>query len=236
MEINKKLTLLNHGIKTTDSETFLELKSAKKSMENMEENITDQVETLKSKFTSQFSKLEDKIEAYEDSIDVFNGDIESLRGDLSEQFSNFQSGIIEQFTEASIRYNEFMIPKIWVSLASLRDGDRVSDGLNLGLYREDGTERQRPVYKQVDGFYRLLWTADSRLVLNVTLPLVVFFYDYFCRWVLVSLDKSEEEEVVVSANPRVPHLSGKKWEVATHKVNVVHEVVKIISILPIMTH
>ena len=173
MEINKKLTLLNHGIKTTDSETFLELKSAKKSMENMEENITDQMETLTSKFTSQFSKLEDKIEAYEDSIDVFNGDIESLRGDLSEQFSNFQSGIIEQFTEASIRYNEFMIPKIWVSLASLRDGDRVSDGLNLGLYREDGTERQRPVYKQVDGFYRLLWTADSRLVSNVTMPLVV---------------------------------------------------------------
>ena len=49
LEINKKLTLLNHGIKTTDSETFLELKSAKKSMENMEENITDQMETLKSK-------------------------------------------------------------------------------------------------------------------------------------------------------------------------------------------
>ena len=49
-------------------------------------------------------------------------------------------------------------------------------------------------------------------------------YDYFHRWVLVSLDKSEEEEVVMSANPRVPHLSGKKWEAATHKVNVVHEV------------
>ena len=49
-------------------------------------------------------------------------------------------------------------------------------------------------------------------------------YDYLHRWVLISLDKSEEEEVVVSANPRVPHLSGKKWEAATHKVNVVHEV------------
>ena len=46
------------------------------------------------------------------------------------------------------------------------------------------------------------------------------------RWVLISLDKSEEEEVVVSPNPRVPHLSGKKWEAATHKVNVVHEVRK----------
>ena len=28
----------------------------------------------------------------------------------------------------------------------------------------------------------------------------------------------------MSPNPRVPHLSGKKWEAATHKVNVVHEV------------
>ena len=63
---------------------------------------------------------------------------------------------------------------------------------------------------------------------------MIFKRLYFCRWVLVSLDKSKEEEVVVSANPRVPHLSGKKWEVATHKVNVVHEVVKI-SIIPIMT-
>ena len=162
MEINNKLTLLNHGIKTTDSETFQELKSAKKSVENMEENIADQMETLKSKVTKQFSTLEEKVESYEDSIELFNSDIDSLRADLSEQFSNFQSGIIEQFTEASIRYNEFMIPKIWVSLASLRDGERLNDGLNLGLYREDGLERQRPVYKQVDGFFRLLWTADSR--------------------------------------------------------------------------
>ena len=164
MEINNKLTLLNHGIKTTDSETFQELKSAKKSVENMEENIADQMETLKSKVSKQFSTLEEKVESYEDSIELFNSDINSLRADLSEQFSNFQSGIIEQFTEASIRYNEFMIPKIWVSLASLRDGERLNDGLNLGLYREDGLERQRPVYKQVDGFFRLLWTADSRRV------------------------------------------------------------------------
>ena len=130
----------------------------------MEENIADQMETLKSKVSKQFSTLEEKVESYEDSIELFNSDIDSLRADLSEQFSNFQSGIIEQFTEASIRYNEFMIPKIWVSLASLRDGERLNDGLNLGLYREDGLERQRPVYKQVDGFFRLLWTADSRRV------------------------------------------------------------------------
>ena len=54
------------------------------------------------------------------------------------------------------------------------------------------------------------------------------------------MDKSEEEEVVVvSANPRLPHLSGKKWEAAKHKVNVVHEVGKLLLIkvldIPIMT-
>ena len=110
--------------------------------------------------------------------------------------------IIEQFTEASIRYNEFMVPKIWVSLASLRDDEggrgRVNDNLNLGLYREEGQERNRPVYKQVDGFYRLI-SRDT-------------------RWVIISLDRSEEEEVIIQTNPRLPDLSAKKWEVPTHKV------------------
>ena len=45
--------------------------------------------------------------------------------------------------------------------------------------------------------------------------------------------------MVVSANPRVPHLSGKKWEAAKHKVNVVHEIGKLLLIkvldIPIMT-
>ena len=54
------------------------------------------------------------------------------------------------------RYNEFMIPKIWLSLASLKDEEgknKVNDGLSLGLYREDGVERQKPVYKQVEVEY-----------------------------------------------------------------------------------
>ena len=209
VDINNKIKHLNSGIKSTDSETFLELQSAKKSVEHLENTVVERMDTFAAKFDKQFNLLEEKIESYEDSVDVFNSDVDALRLDLSEQFSNFQSGIIEQFTEASIRYNEFMIPKIWISFASLRDDEggknKVNDALNLGLYREDGVERQRPVYKQVDGFYKLVFTAES-------------------RWVLVSLDRSEEDEVIIQANPKVPELSAKKWEVATHKVNIVHEI------------
>ena len=208
VEINKKIVLLNNGIKSTDSETFIELQAAKETVEKLEKTVEDRMDIFTNKFTRQFSLLQEKIESYEDSVDIFNSDVDSLRMDLSEQFSSFQSGIIEQFTEASIRYNEFMIPKIWISFASLKDEEgknKVNAGLNLGLYREDGKERQKPVYKQVDGFYKLIFSADS-------------------RWIIVSLDKMEEQEVIIQPNPKVPELSAKKWEVATHKVNIVHEI------------
>ena len=68
------------------------------------------------------------------------------------------------------------------------------------MYREEGQERNRPVYKQVDGFYRLI-SRDN-------------------RWVIISLDRSEEEEVIIQTNPRLPDLSAKKWEVPTHKVTL----------------
>ena len=103
VDIKTKMNLLNNGIRTTDSETFLELQAAKKSVETLERNIGEKIHLFSDKMTRQFSMLEEKIESYEDSVDIFNGDIDSLRVDLSEQFSNFQSGIIEQFTEASIR-------------------------------------------------------------------------------------------------------------------------------------
>ena len=155
--------------------------------------------------------LEDKLEAQEDSVEVFNSDVDALRTDITEEFSSFQSSIIEQFTEASIRYQEFMVPKIWLSLASLKDEDggraRINDNLNLGLYREEGRVGERPTYKQVEGLYRLVFRQDH-------------------RWAIVSLDRAEEEEeeVVIQTNPKLPELSAKKWETPTHKVNVVHEI------------
>ena len=108
-----------------------------------------------------------------------------------------------------------MVPKIWVSLASLRDEEggrgRLNDNLNLGLYREEGQERNRPVYKQVDGFYRLI-SRDN-------------------RWLIISLDRSEEEEVIIQTNPRLPDLSAKKWEVPTHKVKLERIIGKLNQIL-----
>ena len=44
------------------------------------------------------------------------------------------------------------------------------------------------------------------------------------RWALASRDQADQEAVVVAANPRLPHLSARKWEAATHKAVVVHEV------------
>ena len=205
VDLNNKLKLLSHGIKSADTENLLELQTAKTAVEEMERSLRERLEELGSRLEKQIAVLEDKLLDQEDSVEMFNSDVDALRTDLTEEFSSFQSSIIEQFTEASIRYNEFMVPKIWVSLASLKDEEggrgRVNDNLNLGLYREEGQERNRPVYKQVDGFYRLL-SRDNN------------------RWIIISLDRSEEEEVIIQSNPRLPDLSAKKWEVPTHKVTL----------------
>ena len=202
-DLNNRLNLLSQGIQNTDSDTILQLQNAKTAVAEIENSLRGKLEELESSVQNQIAELEDKLEAQEDSVEVFNSDVDALRTDLSQEFSSFQSNIIEQFTEASIRYQEFMVPKIWVSLASLREEAggrlRVNDNLNLGLYREEGRERNRPTYKQVDGWYRLVFRQDS-------------------RWAIISLDKAEEEEVVIQTNPRLPELSAKKWESPTHKV------------------
>ena len=202
VDLNNKLNLLSQGIESADTENLLELQTARTALGEIERSLRESLEELRSRLEKQMVALEDKLLDQEDSVEMFNSDVDALRTDLIEEFSTFQSSIIEQFTEASIRYNEFMVPKIWVSLASLRDEEggrgRANDNLNLGLYREEGQERNRPVYKQVDGFYRLI-SRDN-------------------RWVIISLDRSEEEEVIIQTNPRLPDLSAKKWEVPTHKV------------------
>lgn len=211
VDINTRLQMLSHGIKSTDSETYLELKSAKSTVEEIDRNLNKKFGDLQSELRKHVEMLEDKLEAQEDSVEVFNSDVDALRTDITEEFSSFQSSIIEQFTEASIRYQEFMVPKIWLSLASLKDEDggraRINDNLNLGLYREEGRVGERPTYKQVEGLYRLVFRQDH-------------------RWAIVSLDRAEEEEeeVVIQTNPKLPELSAKKWETPTHKVNVVHEI------------
>ena len=158
VDINNRLNLLSHAVQSTDTETILELKTARTTVEEIGKDLREKLEELESKVDKQIEVLEDKLEAQDDLVEVFNSDVDALRTDLSEEFSSFQSSLIEQFTEASIRYQEFMVPKIWVSLASLKDEEggraRVNDNLNLGLYREAGQERSRPTYKQVDGLYR----------------------------------------------------------------------------------
>ena len=46
---------------------------------------------------------------------IFKNEVGSLREDLGEQFSGFQSEVMEELTEASTRIDEFMVPKIWIS-------------------------------------------------------------------------------------------------------------------------
>ena len=211
-DLYTKLDYLSKGMKTKvdglETETLSELGLTKKNISSLDKSLKNRFDSFVTKFEKQIKMVEEKIESYEDSVDVFDNEVGALREDLSEQFTNFQSGIIEQFTEASIRYNEFMIPKIWISKATLKDEEgkgRTIEGMNLGLYREDGKERSKPVYKQVDGFFKLFFSVDN-------------------KWVIVSLDRSEEEEVIIQANPKVPELSTDKWKLPTHKVNVVHEI------------
>ena len=140
VDLNNKLKLLSHGIKSADTDTLLELQTAKTAVGEIERSLRERLDELASNLKKQMVALEDKLLDQEDSVEMFNSDVDALRTDLTEEFSSFQSSIIEQFTEASIRYNEFMVPKIWVSLASLKDEEggraRANDNLKLGLYRE----------------------------------------------------------------------------------------------------
>ena len=140
VDLNNQLKLLSQGLESADTENLLELQTARTALEEIERSLRDSLEDLRSRLEKQMVALEDKLQDQEDSVEMFNSDVDALRTDLIEEFSSFQSSIIEQFTEASIRYNEFMVPKIWVSLASLKDEEggraRANDNLNLGLYRE----------------------------------------------------------------------------------------------------
>merc|ERR1719419_951642 len=127
VDLYTKLEYLSTGISSKveglETETFSELKNTKSDISSLDKSLEERFEMFVTKFEKQMNMLDEKLEAYEDSVDVFDNEVGSLREDLSEQFSSFQSGIIEQFTEASIRYNEFMIPKVWISKASLKNED-----------------------------------------------------------------------------------------------------------------
>eukprot|EP00090_Calanus_glacialis_P021264 TRINITY_DN32824_c0_g1_i1.p1 TRINITY_DN32824_c0_g1~~TRINITY_DN32824_c0_g1_i1.p1 ORF type:complete len:262 (-),score=56.28 TRINITY_DN32824_c0_g1_i1:93-824(-) len=150
--------------------------------------------------------FEIQVDQFEENVGDFQNEVGSLREDLGEQFSGFQSEVLEELTEASTRIDEFMVPKIWISKTTSSEGKgKIIEGSSLGLYREDGKENKKPVYKQVDGNYKLVFSEDN-------------------KWLISLLDGQDEEEVFIQVNPKVPELSTDRWKYPSHKVSVVHTV------------
>merc|ERR1712181_79023 len=67
-------------------------------------------------------------------------------------------------------------------------------------------EHRKPVYKQVDGSYRLHFNSDS-------------------QWVVSRLGSPIPElEVFIQSNSKLPELSTDRWKYPSHKVTLVHAV------------
>ena len=124
------------------------------------------------------------------------------------------------------------------------DRRKIPEGVSLGLYREDGKEHRKPVYKQVsrslfiqfpfcqvDGNYRLHYTADSKWVisrLGSPVPEIEIFVQ-----VLVVPQPSRPAPpdsglpflfdllmfpCFCQSNSRLPELSTDRWKYPSHKV------------------
>ena len=209
-ELTFKIDSLKRGIESKvaslETDTFSELKLSKKAISSLDKNLEQRFDMFVTKFQKQLKMFEIQVDQFEENVGDFQNEVGSLREDLGEQFSGFQSEVMEELTEASTRIDEFMVPKIWISKTTSSEGKgKIMEGSSLGLYREDGKENKKPVYKQVDGNYKLVFSVDN-------------------KWLISLLDGKDEEEVFIQVNPKVPELSTDRWKYPSHKVSVVHTV------------
>ena len=209
-ELSFKLDSLKKGIESKvahlETDTYSELKLSKKAISSLDKNLEQRFDMFVTKFQKQLKMFEVQVDQFEENVGQFQNEVGSLRDDIGDKFAGFQSEMIEELTEASTRIDEFMLPKIWISKTSSGEGKGKNiEGSNLGLYKEDGKENNKPAYRQIDGNYKLIFSADN-------------------KWLLTSLDGTEGEEIYIQMNPKVPELATDRWKYPSHKVSIVHTV------------
>ena len=91
-------------------------------------------------------------------------------------------------------------------LLETKDNGLLNEGLSLGLYLEDGKHNSKPVFKQIDGDFLMLFTSENKWILRK------------------EKSQDEEEEIFIQINPKLPELTSDKWKYPSHKVSVVHTI------------
>jgi len=209
--LSYKLDFLKKGIElkvaSLETDTASELKQTTKAINSIDKNLEQRFDEFKAKFHDKMVAFEKKVEDFEGSVLDLETVLNGVKDDVLEDFSAFQSDMIVQFTEATTRFDEFMSPKLWLTTTTPKEDRRkIPEGASLGLYREDGKEHRKPVYKQVDGNYRLHFNSDG-------------------QWVVSRLGSPiPEMEVFIQSNSKLPELSTDRWKYPSHKVTLVHAV------------
>ena len=147
--------------------------------------------------------LEIQLEKFEKS---YKSDVVGLKEDLEDKLSEIQVETMDRISEASTRIDEFMVPKLWLSKVNPKEKGNVVESSSLGLYREEGKENMKPLFKQVGGEWILHFTNQQ-------------------KWVLSSpTSDEEEEEIFFQQNLKLRELTTDRWRYPSHKVSLVHTV------------
>ena len=207
-QLQMNLDMLKKGIESKvaslESDTVTELKMSQKAISSMDKNLEQRFEIFIKKFQKDLNVYEIQLENFEQS---YKSNVKEISEGLSQKLSEIQLETLDKISEASSKMDEFMFPKLWLNKVNSKDFDFSNLGSSLGLYKEEGRENNKPLFKQVGGPWNLYYTKSS-------------------KWVLVSSeDKSRhEEEVYIQLNSKLPELTTDKWKYPSHKVSLVHTV------------
>ena len=207
-QLQMSLETLKKGIESKvailESDTATELKRSKKAISSMDQNLEQRFEIFIKKFQKDLNVYEIQLEKFESS---YKTEVKELNEGLNKKLSVIQHETLDRISEASQRIDEFMIPKLWLHKVNSKEAGFENYSPSLGLYKEEGKKNSKSFYKQIEGDWILYFSKDS-------------------KWVLASsADKSsQEEEIFIQYNTKLPELTSDKWKYPSHKISLVHTI------------
>ena len=184
-----------------ESDTVSEIRMSKKAISSIDKNLEQRFEIFIQKFQQELTLHEIQLENFEKR---HKDDIKETNEELSNKLTQMQHETFNKITEATSVLDEFMIPKLWLNKVNSKDPNNKSFGSALGMFKEDGKENEKPLYRQINGNWIIYFNKENKLIL--------------------SNQEEVQEEIFLQLNSKLPELTSDKWKYPSHKVNIVHSV------------
>ena len=205
--LQHNLDQLKKGIESKvailESDTVSEIRMSKKAISSIDKNLEQRFEIFIQKFQQELALHENRLENFEKR---HKDDIKETNNELSNKLIQIQHETFNKITEATSVLDEFMIPKLWLNKVNSKDPGNKSFGSALGMFREDGKENGKPLYKQIHGDWIIYFNRENKLILSN------------------QEDEKVQEEIFLQLNSKLPELTSDKWKYPSHKVNIVHSI------------